>query len=103
MRDTITNKQITTATATLYRFFHDTILNDINVNCPNTISCADILAIATCDLINMVGGPHYNVVLGRKDGKISKASTVDDNLAKLTMPMSQILDIFKKRNQRIWI
>ncbi|KAK4834455.1 hypothetical protein QYF36_023186 [Acer negundo] len=140
MRDTITNKQITTPTTaagTLRLFFHDAILNgvdasvlisstpfnkaerdaDINLSlpgdafdvvtraktalelsCPNTVSCADILAVATRDLVTMVGGPYYNVVLGRKDGRISKASTVDGNLPKPTMPMSQILEIFKNRN-----
>ncbi|KAL5742349.1 hypothetical protein ACOSP7_029081 [Xanthoceras sorbifolium] len=140
MRDTITNKQITsptTAAGTLRLFFHDAILNgldasilvsstpfnkaerdaDINLSlpgdafdvviraktalelqCPNTVSCADILAVATRDLVTMVGGPYYNVILGRKDGRISKASAVEGNLPKPTMPMSQIIEIFQKRN-----
>ncbi|KAJ4842307.1 hypothetical protein Tsubulata_033582 [Turnera subulata] len=34
---------------------------------PGTVSCADILAAATSDLITIVGGPYYGVLLGRKD------------------------------------
>ena len=70
----------------------------LELQCPNTVSCADILAVATRDLVTMVGGPYYNVVLGRRDGRVSKASMVEGNLPKPTMPMSQIIEIFQKRN-----
>ncbi|KAJ4707567.1 Peroxidase [Melia azedarach] len=70
----------------------------LELECPNTVSCSDILAVATRDLVKMVGGPYYNVYLGRKDGRVSKASYVDGNLPKPTMPMSEIIEIFAKRN-----
>lgn len=46
----------------------------------------------------MVGGPYYNVLLGRKDGRISNAQYVEGNLPRPTMPMSQVIDLFAKRN-----
>lgn len=48
----------------------------VELQCPGIVSCADVLAIAARDLVTMVGGPYYNVRLGRKDGLTSKASEV---------------------------
>ncbi|XP_031274629.1 peroxidase 63-like [Pistacia vera] len=70
----------------------------LELACPNTVSCSDILAVATRDLVTMVGGPYYNVLLGRKDGRISNAKYVEGNLPRPTMPMSQVIDLFAKRN-----
>lgn len=66
----------------------------IEIQCPNTVSCADILAIATRDLIVMVGGPFYEVRLGRKDGLISQASRVAGNLATSSMSVSEMISMF---------
>ncbi|XP_047309728.1 peroxidase 31-like [Impatiens glandulifera] len=49
----------------------------LELECPNIVSCADIMATATRNLVTMVGGPLYEVSLGRKDGLISKASEVE--------------------------
>lgn len=69
----------------------------LELACPNVVSCADILAVATRNLVTMVGGPYYNVYLGRKDGLVSKSSTVEGNLPRPTMNMSQIIQIFASR------
>ncbi|KAK6913164.1 hem peroxidase [Dillenia turbinata] len=69
----------------------------LELACPNVVSCADILAVAARDLVTMVGGPYYNVVLGRKDSLFSKASYVEGNLPRPTMPLSQIINIFDSR------
>ncbi|KAF7802874.1 peroxidase 31 [Senna tora] len=45
----------------------------------------------------MLGGPHYDVYLGRRDGRVSTASAVEGNLPRPTMPMSQIIQIFASR------
>ncbi|KAJ1381081.1 Secretory peroxidase [Sesbania bispinosa] len=69
----------------------------LELACPNTVSCADILAAATRDLLIMLGGPHYPVFLGRRDGRFSRASDVEGHLPRPSMPMSQIVEIFTKR------
>ncbi|KAA8530275.1 hypothetical protein F0562_004984 [Nyssa sinensis] len=69
----------------------------LELACPGIVSCADILAVATRDLVTMMGGPYYNVKLGRKDGLVSKASNVEGNLPRPTMPMTQLIQIFDAR------
>lgn len=66
----------------------------LELTCPGIVSCADILALATRDLITMVGGPYYDVRLGRKDGLVSKSSNVEGNLPRANMTMDQIISIF---------
>ncbi|XP_061371521.1 peroxidase 31 [Gastrolobium bilobum] len=69
----------------------------LELACPNTVSCADIISAATRDLLTMLGGPYYSVFLGRRDGRVSLSSAVDGHLPKPAMPMSQIVEIFTKR------
>lgn len=69
----------------------------LELSCPKTVSCADILAQATRDLVTMVGGPYYPVRLGRKDGLISQASRVEGNLPRTSMSMTQIINIFESK------
>ncbi|CAN8264446.1 unnamed protein product [Cochlearia groenlandica] len=45
--------------------------------CPNTVSCADILALAARDAVVLTGGQSWRVPLGRLDGRISQASDVN--------------------------
>ncbi|XP_059643534.1 peroxidase 31-like isoform X2 [Cornus florida] len=70
----------------------------LELACPAVVSCADILALAARDLVTMMGGPFYNVKLGRKDGLISKSSRVEGNLPRPTMSMTQLIQIFSSRN-----
>uniref|UniRef100_A0A2P2J164 Peroxidase n=1 Tax=Rhizophora mucronata TaxID=61149 RepID=A0A2P2J164_RHIMU len=69
----------------------------LELACPNTVSCSDILALATRDLVTMVGGPYYSVFLGRKDYRISKSSSVEGNLPRPTMSFSNIINLFTSR------
>lgn len=68
--------------------------------CPNTVSCADILAIATRDVVALAGGPQFNVELGRRDGLISQASRVNGNLPKASNTLNQLNYIFSKKGLR---
>ncbi|CAI0455582.1 unnamed protein product [Linum tenue] len=69
----------------------------LELACPNTVSCSDILAVATRDLVTMVGGPFYNVLLGRLDYRVSKSSAVPGNLPLPSMSTSQMIDMFAGR------
>ncbi|KAL5200444.1 hypothetical protein ABZP36_021647 [Zizania latifolia] len=49
----------------------DNIKTELEHNCPATVSCADILAIASRDAVAMLGGPTWSVLLGRKDSRLA--------------------------------
>ncbi|KAF7821277.1 peroxidase 66 [Senna tora] len=64
--------------------------------CPHTVSCADIIAIAARDVVTLSGGPNWDVLKGRKDGRVSKASDTI-NLPAPTLNVSQLIQSFAKR------
>ncbi|KAG4912491.1 hypothetical protein AAZX31_19G082200 [Glycine max] len=68
----------------------------VEASCPGVVSCADILALATRDVIGLLGGPSFNVELGRRDGLISKASSVEGNLPKANFNLDQLNALFAK-------
>ncbi|XP_049932739.1 peroxidase 31 isoform X2 [Nymphaea colorata] len=70
---------------------------ELELTCPGVVSCADILTIATRDLVRLVGGPYYTVKLGRKDGLISQASRVPGNLPLPTMPVTELASLFSSK------
>ncbi|KAG6729010.1 hypothetical protein I3842_01G006100 [Carya illinoinensis] len=63
-------------------------------SCTNKVSCADILAMATRDVIALSGGPSYAVELGRLDGLSSKASSVGGKLPQPTFNLNQLNSMF---------
>nr|CAD1841324.1 unnamed protein product [Ananas comosus var. bracteatus] len=62
--------------------------------CTNKVSCADILAMATRDVIALAGGPSYAVELGRLDGLSSTASSVNGMLPPPSFNLDQLTSIF---------
>lgn len=69
----------------------------LELTCPGIVSCSDILAQTTRDLVIMVGGPFYKVRLGRKDGLISKASRVEGNLPRVNQTMDAMIKVFANK------
>ncbi|XP_010693446.2 peroxidase 66 [Beta vulgaris subsp. vulgaris] len=64
--------------------------------CPHTVSCADVVAMAARDVVTMTGGPYWNVLKGRKDGRVSKASDTT-NLPPPFLNATQLIQTFANR------
>ncbi|XP_021854015.2 peroxidase 57-like [Spinacia oleracea] len=71
----------------------DQIKAKLEQSCPQTVSCADIITLATRDSVALVGGPKYNVPTGRRDGLISKSNEV--NVPGPSSTVSQAQQSFK--------
>ncbi|EOA18747.1 hypothetical protein CARUB_v10007328mg [Capsella rubella] len=66
-------------------------------NCRYKVSCADILTMATRDAIYLMGGPYYEVELGRYDGVTSTADSVEGNLPLPTDDVNNLTALFAKK------
>ncbi|KAM7258519.1 hypothetical protein ACFE04_016195 [Oxalis oulophora] len=62
------------------------------------VSCADILAVAARDSIDILGGPYYDVKVGRKDSKTASFTLAAKNLPPPTSNLSQLLPLFQAHN-----
>ncbi|KAK1566720.1 hypothetical protein Q3G72_003351 [Acer saccharum] len=58
----------------------DDIKTALENACPGRVSCADILAIASEILVSSVGGPNWQVELGRRDSTTANRAGADANL-----------------------
>ncbi|KAE8725018.1 Peroxidase 35 [Hibiscus syriacus] len=69
---------------------------DSNPQCRNKVSCADILALATRDVVQLTGGPFYTVELGRRDGRTSTKASVQGQLPHPNFNLDQLNSMFAK-------
>ncbi|KAG5240318.1 Peroxidase precursor family protein [Salix suchowensis] len=58
----------------------DRIKNKIESGVPRIVSCADILTIAARDAVLLVGGPYWDVPVGRKDSKTASLELAESNI-----------------------
>ncbi|CAN4094177.1 unnamed protein product [Withania somnifera] len=58
----------------------DAAKSALEKQCPDTVSCADILALVARDAVSLIKGPTWQVPLGRRDGKVSILSEATTNL-----------------------
>ncbi|GLT34989.1 hypothetical protein SLA2020_094740 [Shorea laevis] len=68
--------------------------------CPGVVSCADLLALAARDAVNLSGGPTWKVPKGRKDGIISKANDTIQLPYPLPAPVSNISELRRNFSNR---
>ncbi|XP_040992001.1 peroxidase 4-like [Juglans microcarpa x Juglans regia] len=72
----------------------DDIKAAVEKACPGVVSCADILAIASRDSVVTLGGPDWDVKVGRRDSKT--ASFSDANSGVIPPPTSTLSNLINR-------
>uniref|UniRef100_A0A0A0KBR0 peroxidase n=2 Tax=Cucumis sativus TaxID=3659 RepID=A0A0A0KBR0_CUCSA len=72
----------------------DNIKTAVEKACPGVVSCADILAIAARDSVVLLGGPSWNVKLGRRDSTTASQSQANNDIPGPTSSLSQLSSRF---------
>ncbi|KAF3627199.1 Peroxidase 15 [Capsicum annuum] len=75
----------------------DDIKSALEKECPQTVSCADILALAARDSTVSTGGPNWEVPLGRKDSRSASLSVSNNNIPAPNNTFAAILSRFKRQ------
>ncbi|KAK4836539.1 hypothetical protein QYF36_024465 [Acer negundo] len=65
--------------------------------CKGVVSCADIVAFAARDSVEITGGLGYDVPAGRRDGRVSLASESNTNLPPPTLTVNQLTQFFANK------
>ncbi|CAB4271049.1 unnamed protein product [Prunus armeniaca] len=72
----------------------DNIKSAVENVCPGVVSCADILAIAARDSVAILGGPSWNVKLGRRDARTASQAAANNNIPPPTSNLNQLISRF---------
>ncbi|EEF41544.1 Peroxidase 52 precursor, putative [Ricinus communis] len=72
----------------------DSIKSAVEKACPGVVSCADILAIAARDSTAILGGPSWNVKLGRRDARTASLSAANNGIPAPTSNLNQLISRF---------
>ncbi|CAL4965922.1 unnamed protein product [Urochloa decumbens] len=73
----------------------DAIKAQVEASCNATVSCADILALAARDAVNLLGGPSWVVPLGRRDARNTSANAANTNLPPPDASLSTLVSMFR--------
>ncbi|XP_040376483.1 peroxidase P7-like [Oryza brachyantha] len=66
----------------------------VEAACNATVSCADVLALAARDAVALLGGPAWEVRLGRKDSRAASQAAANANLPGPGSSLSSLLAAF---------
>ncbi|GJN26212.1 hypothetical protein PR202_gb14125 [Eleusine coracana subsp. coracana] len=72
----------------------DDIKAQLEDACAQTVSCADILAVAARDSVVALGGPTWDVELGRRDGTTSSEDAANSDLPAPTSDLGDLIKAF---------
>ncbi|RLN04102.1 peroxidase 40-like [Panicum miliaceum] len=73
----------------------DAIKAELERECPETVSCADLLAIAARDSVVVSGGPSWEVEAGRKDSRTASLQGANTNLPAPTSGVATLVQKFR--------
>ncbi|CAL0328715.1 unnamed protein product [Lupinus luteus] len=66
--------------------------------CPGVVSCADIIIMASRDVVALTGGPDWEVRLGRLDSLIASQEDSNDIMPSPRSNASYLINLFHKYN-----
>ncbi|PHT48649.1 Peroxidase 68 [Capsicum baccatum] len=72
----------------------DNIKSAVEKACPGVVSCADILAIIARDSVVILGGPNWNVKLGRRDARTASQGAANSSIPPPTSNLNQLISSF---------
>ncbi|AQK70277.1 Peroxidase P7 precursor [Zea mays] len=75
----------------------DSIKSQVEAACPGTVSCADILALAARDGVNLLSGPTWAVQLGRRDTRTASQSAANSNLPSPSSSAAALVSAFASK------
>jgi peroxidase len=73
----------------------DKIKKKLEKACSGVVSCADILTIAARDSVVTLGGPTWNVLLGRRDSRTANLTAANNNIPAPTSNLANLTSKFR--------
>ncbi|XVE80782.1 hypothetical protein DITRI_Ditri15bG0008000 [Diplodiscus trichospermus] len=75
----------------------DTIKSQLESLCPGVVSCADILAAAARDSVVALGGPSWEVQLGRRDSTTANGTQANFDIPAPVLDLPALINNFKNQ------
>lgn len=73
----------------------DRIKDAVNAACRgNVVSCADVVAVAARDSVVALGGPSYDVLLGRRDARGASQAAANNSIPAPTFDLDRLVSNF---------
>ncbi|XP_061372253.1 cationic peroxidase 1-like [Gastrolobium bilobum] len=76
----------------------DNIKSQLESSCPGVVSCADIVAVAARDSVAALGGPRWEVALGRRDSTTASLEESNSDLPAPFLDLSGLITAFAKKD-----
>ncbi|KAI4370501.1 hypothetical protein MLD38_018851 [Melastoma candidum] len=73
----------------------DNVKSAVEKACPGVVSCADVLAITARDSVVILGGPSWNVKLGRRDSKTASQAAANNSIPPPTSSLNRLINSFQ--------
>nr|CAB3458967.1 unnamed protein product [Digitaria exilis] len=79
----------------------DNIKTQVEAVCNQTVSCADILAVAARDSVVALGGPSWTVLLGRRDSTNASKSNANSDLPGPSFNLANLTQLFANKGLNV--